>query len=164
MALVFGFQFPINLSFIQENCATLNTDFKCSTFWRFCFITMISSSSDGQVRRAIASEVVDLGLISSSVKPRDQKLAFTASSLLYLTLSIKRTVVLLFAVVLNLRQFCRGFSFRFQFWRFKRKRSWFKLKFSGAVLHARSYSCSPRRSYAVKEELILFVFFSIERE
>ena len=53
--------------------------FKCSTPWHFCFITMISSSSDGLVRRAIASEVVDLGMILSPVKPKTQKLLFTAS-------------------------------------------------------------------------------------
>ena len=35
---------------------------KCSTFERFCCIAMISSNSDGRVRRAIASEVVDLGI------------------------------------------------------------------------------------------------------
>ena len=40
---------------------------------------MISSSSDGRVRRAIASEVVDLSIIPSSVKPKTQKLVFTAS-------------------------------------------------------------------------------------
>ena len=39
---------------------------------------MISSSSDGQVRRAIASEVVDLGIIPSPVKPKTQKLVSTA--------------------------------------------------------------------------------------
>ena len=53
--------------------------FKSSTSWRFCFITMISSRSDGRVRRAIASEVVNLGIIPSSVKPKTQKLVFTAS-------------------------------------------------------------------------------------
>ena len=53
--------------------------FKSSTFWRFCFIMMISSSSYGRVRRAIASEVVDLGMILSPVKPKTQKLVFTAS-------------------------------------------------------------------------------------
>ena len=53
--------------------------FKSSTSWRFCFITMISSSSDGRVRRAIASEVVDLSMITSAVKPKTQKLVFTAS-------------------------------------------------------------------------------------
>ena len=53
--------------------------FKSSTSWRFCFITMISSSSDGRVRRAIASEVVNLGIIPSPVKPKTQKLVFTAS-------------------------------------------------------------------------------------
>ena len=40
---------------------------------------MISSSSDGRVRRAIASEVVDLGMIASPAKPKTQKLVFTAS-------------------------------------------------------------------------------------
>ena len=53
--------------------------FKCFTSWRFCFITIISSSSDGRVRRAIASEVVDFGIILSPVKPKTQKLVFTAS-------------------------------------------------------------------------------------
>ena len=53
--------------------------FKSSTSWRFCVITMISSSSDGRVRRAIASEVVDLGMIPSPVKSKTQKLVFTAS-------------------------------------------------------------------------------------
>ena len=53
--------------------------FKSSTFWRFCFITMISSSSDGRVRRAIASEVVNWGIIPRPVKPKTQKLVFTAS-------------------------------------------------------------------------------------
>ena len=47
--------------------------FKSSTSWRFCFISMISSSLDGQVRRTIASEVVDLGMIPSPVKPKTQK-------------------------------------------------------------------------------------------
>ena len=40
---------------------------------------MISSSSDGRVRRAIASEVVDLGMIPSLMKPKTQKLIFAAS-------------------------------------------------------------------------------------
>ena len=53
--------------------------FKCSTSWRFCSITMISSRSDGRVRKAIASEVVDLGMIPSLMKPKTQKLVFTAS-------------------------------------------------------------------------------------
>ena len=53
--------------------------FMCSASWRFCFIAMISSSSDGRVRRAISSKVVDLGIISSPVKPKTQKLVFTAS-------------------------------------------------------------------------------------
>ena len=34
---------------------------------------------NGLVRRAIASEVVDLGIIPSPVKPKTQKLIFTAS-------------------------------------------------------------------------------------
>ena len=46
--------------------------FKSSTSWRFCFIT-ISGSSDGRVRGAIASELVDFGIIPSSVKPKTQK-------------------------------------------------------------------------------------------
>ena len=53
--------------------------FKSSTSWRFCFITMISSSLDDRVRRAIASEGVNLGIIPRSVKPKIQKLVFTAS-------------------------------------------------------------------------------------
>ena len=40
---------------------------------------MISSSLDGRERRAIASEVVDLGMIPSAVKPKTQKLVSTAS-------------------------------------------------------------------------------------
>ena len=52
---------------------------KSSTSWRFCFITMISSSSDGRVRRAIALEVVHLGMIPSLMNPKTQKLVFTAS-------------------------------------------------------------------------------------
>ena len=40
---------------------------------------MISSSSDDRVSRAIASEVVDLNIIPSPVKPKTQKLVFTAS-------------------------------------------------------------------------------------
>ena len=44
--------------------------FESSTSWQFCFITIISCKSDGRVRRAIASEVVDLGIIPSPVKPK----------------------------------------------------------------------------------------------
>ena len=40
---------------------------------------MISSSSDGRVRKAIVSEVVSLGIIPSSVKPKTQTLVFTTS-------------------------------------------------------------------------------------
>ena len=73
-ASVSGFKFhPRRLFYCEYEL------FKSSTSWRFCFITMISSSSDGQVRRAIASEVVDLGMIPSPVKPKTQKLVFTAS-------------------------------------------------------------------------------------
>ena len=76
-ASVSGFQFrfkfhPRKLFYCEYEL------FKFSTSWRFCFITMISSSSDGLVRRAIASEVVDLGMIASPVKPKTQKLVFTA--------------------------------------------------------------------------------------
>ena len=74
-ASVFGFQFnfhPKKLFYFEYEL------FKCSTSWHFCFIT-ISCRSDGRVRRAIASEVVDLGLIPSPVKPKTQKLVFTAS-------------------------------------------------------------------------------------
>ena len=53
---------------------------------------MISSSSDGRVRKAIASEVVDLGMITSPVKPKTQELVFH-SQLLYSTLSVKGTVL-----------------------------------------------------------------------
>ena len=75
---VSGFQFwfkfhPRKLFYVKNGL------FKCSTSWRFCFIAMISSSLDGRVRRAIASEVVDLGIIPSSVKPKTQKLVFTDS-------------------------------------------------------------------------------------
>ena len=77
-ALVSGFQFwfkfhPKKLFFCEYKL------FKSSTFWRFCFNTMISSSSDGRVRRAIALEVVNWGIILSPVKPKTQKLVFTAS-------------------------------------------------------------------------------------
>ena len=77
-ASVSGFQFrfkfhPRKLFYCEYEL------FKSSTSWRFCFITMISSRSDGRVRRAIASEVVHLGMIPSPVKPKNQKLVFTAS-------------------------------------------------------------------------------------
>ena len=70
-----------------------NCQKKCSTSWRFCYIAIISSSSDGRVRRTIASEGVDLGIIPSPVKPKTQKLVFRASQVLYLKLSIKETVL-----------------------------------------------------------------------
>ena len=77
LASVSGFQFrfkfhPRKLFYCEYEL------FKSSTSWRFCFITMISSSSDGRVRRAISSEVVDLGMIPSPVKPKTQKLVVTA--------------------------------------------------------------------------------------
>ena len=77
-ALVSAFQFqfkfhPRKLFYCEYE------SFKSSTFWCFCFITMISSSSDGRVRRAIALEVVNWGIILSPVKPKTQKLVFTAS-------------------------------------------------------------------------------------
>ena len=77
-ASVYGFQFrfkfhPRKLFYFDYVL------FKSSTSWRFCFITMISSSSDGRVRRTIALEVVNLSIIPSSVKPKTQKLVFTAS-------------------------------------------------------------------------------------
>ena len=77
-ASVSGFQFrfkfhPRKLFYCEYGL------FKSSTSWRFCFITMISNSSDGRVRRATALEVVDLGFIPSPVKPKTQKLVFTAS-------------------------------------------------------------------------------------
>ena len=61
-ASVSGFQFrfkfyPTKLFYCEYGL------FKSTTSWRFCFITMISSSSDGRVRRAIASEVVNLGIL-----------------------------------------------------------------------------------------------------
>ena len=88
-ASVSGFQFrfrfhPRKLLYCEYEL------FKSSTSWRFCFITMISCSSDDRARRAIASEVVDLGIIRSPVKPKTQKLVFTA---LYSTLNVKRTVL-----------------------------------------------------------------------
>ena len=72
-AFVSGFQFHPRKLFSFEYGL-----FQCSL--RFGFISMISSSSDGQLIGAIASEVVDLGIISSSVKPKTQKLVFTAST------------------------------------------------------------------------------------
>ena len=58
---------------------------------------MISSGSDGRVRRAIASEVVDLGFIPNLVKPKAEK---KYSQLLYLTLSIKGTVLLMMVMTI----------------------------------------------------------------
>ena len=72
-ASVSGFQFrfkfhPRKLFYCEYGL------FKSSTFWRFCLITKIRSSSDGRVSRAIASKVVDLGMIPSTMKPKTQKL------------------------------------------------------------------------------------------
>ena len=77
-ASVSGFQFrckfhPRKLLYCEYGI------FKFFTSWRFCFMTMISSSSDGRVRRAIASEVVDYGMIPNPEKPKTQILVFTAS-------------------------------------------------------------------------------------
>ena len=77
-ASVSGFQFrlkfhPRKLFYFEYEL------FKCCISWHFCFITMISCRSDGRVRRAITSEVVDLGIIPSPVKPKTQKLLFAAS-------------------------------------------------------------------------------------
>ena len=75
-ASVSGFQFrfkfhPRKLFYFEYRL------FKCFTAWRFRFITMINIRSDGLVRRAIiASEVVDLGIIPSPVKPKTQKFVF----------------------------------------------------------------------------------------
>ena len=96
-ASVSGFQFwfkfrPRKLFYFEYGL------FKCSTFWRFCFFTMISSTSDGQVKRAVASDVVDLGTIPSPVKPMTQKLVFTAS--LFLTLSFKETVEVMMVMII----------------------------------------------------------------
>ena len=76
-ASVSGFQF--RFKFHPRKLFYCEYELFKSTFWRFCFITMISSSSDGRVRRAIASEVVNGGIIPSPVKPKTQKLVFTAS-------------------------------------------------------------------------------------
>ena len=97
-ASVSGFQFrfkfhPRKLFYFEQEL------FNCSTSWRFCFITMIrSNSSDGRGRRAIASEVVDLGMILSPVKPKTQKLVF--SQLLYLTLSVKGTALVMLVMTI----------------------------------------------------------------
>ena len=78
VASVSGFQF--RFKFYPRKLFSYEYElFKFSTSWRFCCIIMISSSSDGRVRRVIASEVVDLGMIPSPVKPKTQKLVFTAS-------------------------------------------------------------------------------------
>ena len=78
VASVSGFQFRFKFHPRKLFYGDLEL-FKSTTSWRFCFITMISSSSDDRMRRAIASEVVDLGMIPSPVKPKTQKLVFTAS-------------------------------------------------------------------------------------
>ena len=49
-------------------------------FLLYSYIAIISSRSDGRVKREIALEVVDLGIIPSPVKPKTQKLVSTASS------------------------------------------------------------------------------------
>ena len=100
-ASVSGFQFrfkfhPRKLFYFEYEL------FKCSTSWHFCFITMINCRSDGRVRRS--SKVVDLGIIPSPVKPKTQK-----KQLLYVTLSIKGTVLVMMVMTIfktqNLRKF-----------------------------------------------------------
>ena len=49
-----------------------------STFL-FYYDDTVSRSSDGQLIRARASEVVDLDIIQSPMKPKTQKLVFTVS-------------------------------------------------------------------------------------
>ena len=71
-ASVSGFQF--RFKFHPRKLFYCEYELFKSTFWRFCFITMISSSLE-----AIASEVVNWGIIASPVKPKTQKLVFTAS-------------------------------------------------------------------------------------
>ena len=77
-ASVSGFQF--RFKFYQENYFILNTDYLNALLLGVfvflllgVFIAMISSCSDGRVKRAIASKVVDLGIISSPLKPNAQK-------------------------------------------------------------------------------------------
>ena len=77
-ASVSGFQFRFKfhsrkLSYFEYGL------FKCFTSWRFCVITMISSSSDGGVRRAITSKVVDFYVIPSPMKSKTQKLVYIHS-------------------------------------------------------------------------------------
>ena len=62
-ASVSGFQFRFKFYPRKLFCFEYGL-FESFTSWHFCCITMISSSSDGRVRRAIASEVVDLGFDS----------------------------------------------------------------------------------------------------
>ena len=76
---------------------------------------MISSSSDGRVRRAIASDIVDLGIIPSPVKPKTQKLvlAFTKISIhscLYLMLSIKSTILVILVMTILKTQNLENFE------------------------------------------------------
>ena len=56
-ASVSGFKFHPRKLFYCEYELFIST-----TSWRFCLIT-ISSSSDGRVKRATASKVVDLGMV-----------------------------------------------------------------------------------------------------
>ena len=77
-ASVSGFQF--RFKFYARKLFYCEYELFKSSSWSFCFITMISSSSDGRLRRAnIASDIVDLGVIPSPVKPKTQKLVSTAS-------------------------------------------------------------------------------------
>ena len=72
---------------------------------------MISTSLDGRVRRAIASEVVDLGLTTSLVKPKAKN---WYSQLHYFTISIKRTVLAMMVMTSSVaRNFKRGVGYNF---------------------------------------------------
>ena len=72
------FKFCLCIASVSAQVSSKKTG-KRSIFWRFCFTT-ISSSSDGRVSRAIASEVVDLGFIPSSVKPKTRNFVFAVST------------------------------------------------------------------------------------
>ena len=58
------------------------------------------------MRRAIASEVVNLGIIP--LKPKTQKLIF--SQLLYLTLSVKRTALVMLVMTIFKTQNLKNFE------------------------------------------------------
>ena len=77
---VSGFQFRFN--FHQKKLFYFEYGlFKCSTSWRFCFITMISSSSDGRVKRAICFRSCRLGYNSESGETKDSKISILSFSI-----------------------------------------------------------------------------------